>query len=409
METLLDFLNRYHDWLNLLVIPFTYGFVGWWTNWVALKMTFYPLSFWGIPPYLGWQGIIPRKAHKMAGKAVDVITARLLNVEEVFSRVDPARIEKELMPILRPAIKEATNEFAMSMNQTFWEMLPNVAKEEVYYKVERQSSDTIRDVIKGIKNDVNNMFDLKNLVIRNLTGKNVHLVVEMFQKVGGPEFSFVERSGFYFGLGLGLIQMVIWIIYPKEWTLPIQGVIVGYLTNWLALEMIFRPLKPTKYFGLFEYQGLFLKRQAAVSKEYSKIVAQKILNPKNILEEIFYGKAAPQVLGFIKNVLMHQIDSATTLAKPVIFTVGKYGEYEDIKSKMANKMAMIAVQSSPSLEKYLEETFDLENTMEDRMSKLPPEEYESILRTAFQEDEWLLILVGAVLGALVGWSQIYLL
>ncbi len=60
--------------LQMITIPFVSGFIGWITNYVAIKMTFYPISFWGIPPYLGWQGIIPRKAHKMAGKAVDLIT-----------------------------------------------------------------------------------------------------------------------------------------------------------------------------------------------------------------------------------------------------------------------------------------------------------------------------------------------
>jgi hypothetical protein len=39
------------------------------------------------------------------------------------------------------------------------------------------------------------------------------------------------------------------------------------------------------------------------------------------------------------------------------------------------------------------------------MRKLTPEEFESVLRSAFQEDELLLILVGAVLGALVGLGQ----
>jgi uncharacterized membrane protein YheB (UPF0754 family) len=48
-------------------IPVTCGFIGWVTNWLALKMTFYPLRFIGIPPVLGWQGIIPRKAAKIAG------------------------------------------------------------------------------------------------------------------------------------------------------------------------------------------------------------------------------------------------------------------------------------------------------------------------------------------------------
>lgn len=45
--------------------------------------------------------------------------------------------------------------------------------------------------------------------------------------------------------------------------------------------------------------------------------------------------------------------------------------------------------------------------MASRMKALPPEEFESILRSAFQEDELLLILIGAVLGALVGLGQAF--
>ena len=56
--------------LQLLSIPVIGAIVGWGTNVVALKMTFYPLEFTGISPYLGWQGIIPAKAESMAARTV---------------------------------------------------------------------------------------------------------------------------------------------------------------------------------------------------------------------------------------------------------------------------------------------------------------------------------------------------
>ena len=62
---------------KLATIPVASAIVGWATNWVALKMTFYPLEFRGIPPWLGWQGIIPSKAGKMAGIFVDKTMFRL--------------------------------------------------------------------------------------------------------------------------------------------------------------------------------------------------------------------------------------------------------------------------------------------------------------------------------------------
>jgi hypothetical protein len=43
------------------------------------------------------------------------------------------------------------------------------------------------------------------------------------------------------------------------------------------------------------------------------------------------------------------------------------------------------------------------------MAGLPPDEFEAVLRPAFQEDEWILILVGAVLGGLAGLGQLVFL
>ncbi|MDZ4724756.1 MAG: DUF445 domain-containing protein [Leptospira sp.] len=394
---------------KILLIPFTYGFVGWVTNWLALKMTFYPIKFWGYPPYLGWQGIIPRKAHKMASKSVDIITGKLMNVQEVFAKIDPARAEKEFLPSLEGAIKDTMVEFANSVDPKLWAMLPEVVRKEIYHKVKRECGFTIRNVIRKLQLDIKTLFDVKSLVLKKLSGNNVSLVVELFQEVGAPEFKFIERSGFYFGFLLGLVQMVFYIFFPIWWTLPLQGVIVGYLTNYLALEMIFRPLVPKKFLGVFTYQGLFLKRQTEVSHLYAKLVAEKILTPKNVLQELIFGNAAEEILKMVKDAITKQVDQMTFIAKPLLFASGRLEQYENVRESIALKMSEHAITNSSQLEKYLGEALELEKTMGERMTALPAPEFESILRSAFQEDEFLLILVGAALGALVGFCQIFLL
>ncbi|TGL35843.1 DUF445 domain-containing protein [Leptospira perdikensis] len=391
------------------MIPFTYGFVGWVTNWLALKMTFYPIQFLGIPPYLGWQGIIPRKAHKMASKSVDVITERLLNIKEVFLKVDPKKAELLFLPALEPSIRYTMKEFSDSLDPKLWDMIPEVVREEIYHKVRRESGVTIRKVIRKLQKDIDTLFDVKALVLKKLSGNNVSLVVELFQEVGAPEFRFIERSGFYFGFLLGLVQMIFMIYFPIPWTLPIQGVIVGYLTNYLALEMIFRPLLPKKFLGLFTYQGLFLKRQTEVSRLYAKLVSEKILTPKNILSELIFGKASKDILDIIRKEVIQHVDTITFLAKPALYAAGKIDEFDAAKERIAVAMADNAVEKSFHLEEYLGEALEIEMMMGDRMSALAPKEFESILRSAFQEDELLLILVGAVLGAVVGWFQMVFL
>lgn len=62
-------------------------------------------------------------------------------------------------------------------------------------------------------------------------------------------------------------------------------------------------------------------------------------------------------------------------------------------------------QKAKTLEKMLDRTMAVEKTIAARLAEMPPEEFEPILRTAFQQDEWILIVTGAVLGSLVGLVQ----
>ncbi|WP_225913648.1 DUF445 domain-containing protein [Leptospira yasudae] len=392
--------------ISLLLMPFTYAFVGWVTNWVALKMTFYPLKFFGIPPYLGWQGIIPRKAEKMAGRAVDVVTRYLIDVEEMFCKVDPALIQENLRPEIQKTILETMKEVADEFNPLLWNLIPELVKNSMMKEIERQAMETIPTVFQDLRKDSKRIFDIRGLVIRNMTGDNVHLTVEMFQRVGAKEFRFIEISGFYFGFVLGLIQMGIWLVYPALWTLPVQGIIVGYLTNWLALLLIFRPLEPVRL-GPFSFQGLFIKRQREVSDEYSKMLATKILSSEKILEELFFGRASEEVFNLVVHAVERQMDTMASVIRPTLSLSFTSNKYNDTKERVIRKIMSNLKNFTTHIEDYVEKAIDLESTLSQKMKALPPVDFEDVLRTVFKEDELLLILVGAALGAIVGLGQAF--
>jgi len=48
----------------------------------------------------------------------------------------------------------------------------------------------------------------------------------------------------------------------------------------------------------------------------------------------------------------------------------------------------------------------VEKILSDRMQELSSSEFQDLLRPAFQEDEWILILVGGALGAVAGFFQL---
>lgn len=389
------------------LIPVISALVGWITNVLALRMTFYPLEFIGIPPYLGWQGIIPSKAGTMAGKAVDLITTNLVRMEDQFANIDAQRVVKEMAPELDRVSKKIIEEVMAAQAQTLWLTLPKYVKEQLYQTVAEDLPVTVEELMREIKMNISEFFDLRGMVISTLV-RDKNLLNQIFIKCGEEEFKFIERSGAYFGFVFGLIQMVIWYFYQPWWLLPLAGVIVGYATNWVALKLIFSPLYPWKL-GPWRIQGLFIKRQKEVSREYAKIVANEILTSPKIFDSIFFGTNSQKVSRLIHRHVTKVVDLAAGSSKDLIQMISGKNKYQVIKNiAFSSFMEDLRITIS-GVFNYAEEALDLENTLGSKMQALPALEFSGFLRPVFQEDEWKLIAVGAVLGGMAGLIQYYLL
>jgi len=394
------------NWIYGL-IPIISGLIGWATNILALRMTFYPLEFIGIPPYLGWQGIIPSKAGVMAGKAVDLITRNLMKIEDQFAYLDSDQMVVEMAPELERVSKKIIDEVMNTQAQALWLRLPDTVKQEFYDAVKEDLPLTVEKLMKEINLNILEFFDLRTMVISTLVADK-GLLNKIFLKCGAKEFKFIERSGAYFGFIFGLVQMLVWYFFQPWWFLPIAGVSVGFITNWLALKLIFKPLKPWR-FGNFHIQGLFIKRQKEVSEEYATIIAGQILTSSKILDDIFFGSKSGAVSKLIKKHIAKAVDTAAGSSKELIQLITGSKKYEIIKniaySSFMEDLRIIISQAF----NYTEEALDLENTLSRKMQALPPWEFASFLHPIFEEDEWKLFAVGAILGGLAGLSQLYLL
>ncbi len=403
---MLAFLQEYQSLLIYLAIPITSALVGWLTNVVAIKMTFYPIHFIGIKP-IGWQGIIPSKAAKMSSISVDLWTSKLINVKELFAKINPKKVAKEMHPEFDRISKEIMDEIMHEQAPEIWSRVPESVKKLAYSRISKDLPEIVTEMMTDIKENIDEMFDIKDMVIKRLT-KDKGLLNDMFLQVGDEEFKFIERSGFTFGFLFGIVQMLVWYFYPKFWILPLFGLLVGYATNWLALKLIFNPIEPISFLGV-TYQGLFIKRQNEVSKEYAYMLAHDIFTFDRIFASIITGPTKDRFVNLIANHANHAIDEAAGLSKPVITLVAGKRSYEKIKNIAIDKTLKELPNSVKPVFPYAEKAMDLENIFRTRMQKLPPRDFVDFLRPVFQEDELKLILVGAVLGMGAGIGQLFIL
>ena len=398
--------QEYQSLLIYLAIPITSALVGWLTNVVAIKMTFYPIHFIGIKPF-GWQGIIPSKAAKMSSISVDLWTSKLINVKELFAKINPKKVAKEMLPEFDRISKEIMDEIMHEQAPEIWSRVPESVKKLAYSRISKDLPEIVTEMMTDIKDNIDEMFDIKDMVIKRLT-KDKGLLNDMFLQVGDEEFKFIERSGFTFGFLFGIVQMLVWYFYPKFWILPLFGLLVGYATNLLALKLIFNPIEPISFLGV-TYQGLFIKRQNEVSKEYAYMLAHDIFTFDRIFASIITGPTKDRFVNLITDHANHAIDEAAGLSKPVITLVAGKRSYEKIKNIAIDKTLKELPNSVKPVFPYAEKAMDLENIFRTRMQHLPPRDFVDFLRPVFQEDELKLILVGAVLGMGAGIGQLFIL
>jgi uncharacterized membrane protein YheB (UPF0754 family) len=391
------------NWYIDFSIPLVAALIGWVTKLVAIRMMFQPLEFVGRKPYLGWQGIVPRRAARMASIAVDTMTRDLISAKEVVSRLDPERVAKEIEEPLRKATNQITREVMAEFQPGVWEAMPEPMRALVVARAQAETPAIVREVLTGIQRDPDAVFDLKDMVITNLVTDKA-LLNRIFQEAGRKEFLFIARSGIWFGGTIGLLQMTLWVLFHQPLIMPAFGLVVGWFTDWLALKMIFNPKHPHKIFGV-TVQGLFLKRRKEVAADYGALIADQIITPRKVIEAVLKGPLSDRVFVMIRREVQSALDRSAGIARPlVVVTVGTT-RYQQLKKSIATRVMERLPDTLSYLEDYAREAMDVRNLLITKMQELDEKQFEALIRPAFEQDEWILITVGAALGFVMGEIQ----
>ncbi|MEX0811688.1 MAG: hypothetical protein WD048_05690 [Chitinophagales bacterium] len=392
---------------SIWLIPFIAALVGWGTNWLALKMTFYPLEFkgWWI---FGWQGVIPSQAPKLAHNVMQLITEKLMDLEAIFSQLDPKQIAREMEPQLDELARNTVDQAMDKQMPIIWTMISQKKKEEIYANARRQFPGMIESLFAQLRKNIHQILDIEKMLKEELL-RDKTLLNRVFLTCGAKELKFIERSGIYFGFLFGCIQMLIWNQFDHWWILPLGGLIVGFATNWLALKLIFRPLKPYK-FGPFVLQGMFIKRQPEVSEVYSEIFAKEILTPGNIFDHVLKNQGADRLIAITQQHLKEGFDEiAGTTDRIVLKLVAGTEKYASVRNMVVSEfIEVLPLSVKDMLERDLI-SIDIQSNLELNMKALTAVEFEGALHPIFQEEEWLLILIGAMLGLGAGFLQLVFL
>ncbi len=156
----------------------------------------------------------------------------------------------------------------------------------------------------------------------NGTNKRLHLLADCEKSTATRSFAFLEVFCCYFSL-LTLVVLLGQIIMskmlghslPESWNGVLQVSLtaaVGFLTNWLAIEMLFKPYDPIRWLWIWP-QGLVPRNKTEIGVKAGEKISSELLNPEaiskrlceivsNLLQtEATKKEISDHVLNFIRN------------------------------------------------------------------------------------------------------------
>ena len=423
------FVNRPDFWAVLSIIPVT-AFVTWAHVWMALKMVFSPINFWGFhlgPIPIGWQGIVPRKAGRISGIITDNTLSKLGSIREFLQAMDPDDMARIIGEQVGFELEHLIDEVMMDRNAVLWENLPFAIKRRIYAQAQKQMPAILRELVTELTMNVESLVDMREMVVSQMEGDR-RLMVRMFLKVGQKEINFIWHISALIGMFFGIFQMIVWFVVPWHWTVPFWAAIWGFLTNWIAIWMVFNPLEPhpVKYLqffsrtadrkfpwikpvipriGTYNIQGAFMKRQDEVSDVFASVVTEDLITLKSIMTEMMYGGRKDKTRRIIKRHI-NEIMETPLVRTSLQLSLGPK-EYAKLKTDLIDRsieITMVPVCDPAFNASRAQKIYQM---FRDRIRELTPKEFQNLLRPAFQEDEWILILLGGVTGFVAGLIHLF--
>lgn len=115
---------------------------------------------------------------------------------------------------------------------------------------------------------------------------------------------------------------------------PLVGSVIGYITNWIAVKMLFKPSKPI-YIGKFKLPftpGIIPKNQERLAKGISNTISNSLLNEDVLKENLLSEDIKKQISDSIETFL----NSTETKSVSLIELINKTEHSEELNQTITN-------------------------------------------------------------------------
>ncbi|EEH98903.1 MULTISPECIES: DUF445 domain-containing protein [Clostridium] len=184
--------------------------------------------------------------------------------------------------------------------------------------------------------------------------------------------------------------------------LTIVGGLIGWITNILAIKLLFRPIKPVKIPILnIEILGLIPKRKNEIAANIGEVISNELLSMDDILDQALNNSNGENFNSYITDKIKNIINEKLNII-PMPFRMMAAPYIDEILNKeVPNAVDEISVD----LLDKAKENVNIQEIVEEKINQLDLEKLEDIIIKVAKKELKHIEILGLVLGAIIGVLQ----
>ena len=182
---------------------------------------------------------------------------------------------------------------------------------------------------------------------------------------------------------------------------------IGWITNWVAIKMLFRPHNEINL-GLFKIQGLIPKRRAEIGVGIADVIQNELISIKDVIANIDREEFSKRLNDLIDDVLEKNLKTKVKEKFPVMQMFFSDKMAKDVSNTikgivMENQEKIFEIFSN-----YAEENIDFSTIITDKISNFSLDKLEEIINGLAKKELKHIEVIGAILGAFIGLVQYFI-
>ena len=179
---------------------------------------------------------------------------------------------------------------------------------------------------------------------------------------------------------------------------------IGWITNWVAIKMLFRPHNEINL-GLFKIQGLIPKRRAEIGIGIADVIQNELISIKDVIANIDREEFSKRLNDLIDDVLEKNLKTKVKEKFPVMQMFFSDKMAKDVSNTIKDIVMENQEKIFEIFSNYAEENIDFSTIITDKISNFSLDKLEEIINGLAKKELKHIEVIGAILGGLIGVAQ----